>query len=603
MTESAFLSSTRPFLGISRSALGRTWVERCDPAQGAIALAIAQTHGLSDVVARVLAGRGIGVHETESFLNPRLRDLMPDPSVLTDMDKAAERLADAVTRRETVAIFGDYDVDGACSAAVLAEYLRACDVPYLIHIPDRITEGYGPNIDAIRALKEQGAGVLVTVDCGTASHEPLAEARRLGLDTVVLDHHQAPERLPEVLALVNPNRQDDLSGLGHLCAAGVVFLAVVALNRALRRRGFFRAGSEPDLMGSLDLVALATVADVVPLLGLNRAFVRQGLAIMRNRGRIGLAALLDAAGLSGAPESWHLGYLVGPRINAGGRIGDAALGSRLLLSQDPVHAGQLATELDRLNRERQAIESMAVEEAEAQALFLLERSPALPVIVTSSPEWHPGVVGLIASRMKERFRRPAFAFTINADGTATGSGRSVPGVDLGSAVRAAVEAGLAIKGGGHMMAAGVTIPAADMEPFQQFVIERFLEPVGATLLQDHFAIDGTLTAGGAQTKLVAALERAGPFGAGQPEPVFALPHHRIVETREVGSGGHMRVRLRGGDGAMIGGIAFRAAGQPLGEALLEGTGNSVHVAGTLSIDRWGGNEKVELRIMDIARPE
>nr|WP_255616355.1 single-stranded-DNA-specific exonuclease RecJ [Microvirga puerhi] len=597
------MSSTRPFLGISRSALGRTWVERCDPAQGAIALAIAQTHGLSDVVARVLAGRGIGVHETESFLNPRLRDLMPDPSVLTDMDKAAERLADAVTRRETVAIFGDYDVDGACSAAVLAEYLRACDVPYLIHIPDRITEGYGPNIDAIRALKEQGAGVLVTVDCGTASHEPLAEARRLGLDTVVLDHHQAPERLPEVLALVNPNRQDDLSGLGHLCAAGVVFLAVVALNRALRRRGFFRAGSEPDLMGSLDLVALATVADVVPLLGLNRAFVRQGLAIMRNRGRIGLAALLDAAGLSGAPESWHLGYLVGPRINAGGRIGDAALGSRLLLSQDPVHAGQLATELDRLNRERQAIESMAVEEAEAQALFLLERSPALPVIVTSSPEWHPGVVGLIASRMKERFRRPAFAFTINADGTATGSGRSVPGVDLGSAVRAAVEAGLAIKGGGHMMAAGVTIPAADMEPFQQFVIERFLEPVGATLLQDHFAIDGTLTAGGAQTKLVAALERAGPFGAGQPEPVFALPHHRIVETREVGSGGHMRVRLRGGDGAMIGGIAFRAAGQPLGEALLEGTGNSVHVAGTLSIDRWGGNEKVELRIMDIARPE
>ncbi|MCB8820860.1 single-stranded-DNA-specific exonuclease RecJ [Microvirga rosea] len=603
MTESAFLSSSRPFLGVSRSTLGRTWVERCDAAQGTVALAIAQTHGLPDVLARVLAGRGIGVHETEGFLNPRLRDLMPDPDVMTDMAHAAERLADAVLRRETVAIFGDYDVDGACSAAVLAEYLRACDVPYLIHIPDRITEGYGPNVDAIRALREQGAGLLVTVDCGISSHEPLAEAKRLGLDSIVLDHHQAPERLPEALALVNPNRQDDLSGLGYLCAAGVVFLAVVALNRVLRRRGYFQGRKEPDLMSSLDLVALATVADVVPLTGLNRAFVRQGLMIMRSRGRIGLAALLDAAGLSGAPESWHLGYLVGPRINAGGRIGDAALGSRLLLSQDVIHAGQLAAELDRLNRERQAIEVMAVAEAEAQAMLLLDRAPDLPVIVTSSPEWHPGVVGLIAARTKERFRRPAFAFTLNPDGTATGSGRSVPGVDLGAAVRAAVEAGLAIKGGGHAMAAGVTIPAADILLFQNFIGERLLEPVGMSLLQDHFAIDATLTAGGAQTSLVAALERAGPFGSGQPEPVFVFPHHRIVEAREVGSGGHVRVRLRGGDGAMIGGIAFRAAGQPLGTALSDGMGNTVHVAGTLSIDRWGGNEKVEVRIMDIARPE
>lgn len=603
MTESAFLSSARPFLGVSHSALGRTWVERCDAAQGTIALAIAQTHGLPDVLARVLAGRGIGVQETEGFLNPRLRDLMPDPDVLTDMDKAAERLADAVTRREKVAIFGDYDVDGACSASVLAEYLRACDVPYLIHIPDRITEGYGPNVEAIRSLKEQGAGLLVTVDCGTASHEPLAEARRIGLDAVVLDHHQAPERLPEALALVNPNRQDDLSGLGHLCAAGVVFLAVVALNRALRRRNFFGQRAEPDLMASLDLVALATVADVVPLVGLNRAFVRQGLTIMRGRRRQGLAALLDTAGLSGAPESWHLGYLVGPRINAGGRIGDAALGSRLLLSEDPVHAGQLATELDRLNRERQTIEAMAVEEAEAQALVLLDRLPDLPVIITASAEWHPGVVGLIAARTKERFRRPAFAFTLNPDGTATGSGRSVPGVDLGAVVRAAVEAGLALKGGGHTMAAGVTIQATDLEAFRAFATERLLEPVGASLRRDHFAVDATLTAGGAQTKLVSALERAGPFGSGQPEPVFVFPHHRIVEAREVGTGGHVRVRLRGGDGAVIGGIAFRAAGQPLGIALTENIGNTVHVAGTLSIDRWGGGEKVEVRIMDTAKPE
>ncbi|HZH52075.1 MAG TPA: single-stranded-DNA-specific exonuclease RecJ [Microvirga sp.] len=602
MTESSPLHLPRPLLGVTSSALGRTWVERCSAAQSTIALAIAQTHGLTDVLARVLAGRGVGLHETEGFLNPRLRDLMPDPSVLTDMDAAAARLADSVMRREKVAIFGDYDVDGACSASLLAEYLRACGVPYLIHIPDRITEGYGPNVDAIRGLKEQGADVLVTVDCGTASIAPLAESKRLGLDSVVLDHHQAPSELPEALAIVNPNRQDDLSGLGHLCAAGVVFLFLVALNRTLRSRGFFNGGAEPDLMGSLDLVALATVADVVPLIGLNRAFVRQGLAIMRGRRRAGLAALFDAAGLAGAPECWHLGYLVGPRINAGGRIGEAALGSKLLLTEDPVQAARLAAELDRLNRDRQAIEVAAVAEAEAQALMALERVPDLPVLVTASPEWHPGVVGLIAARTKERFRRPAFAFTLNPDGTATGSGRSVPGVDLGQVVRAAVDAGLAIKGGGHTMAAGVTIHAGDLERFQAYVSERLADPVSAVRLNDHFPIDATLTAGGAQPSIVAALERAGPFGSGQPEPVFVFPQHRIVEAREVGSGGHVRVKLRGGDGSFIGGIAFRAAGQPLGDALSSAIGNTLHVAGTLSVDRWGGNEKVELRVMDVARP-
>jgi single-stranded-DNA-specific exonuclease len=603
VTESASLSLLRPFLGVSSSVLGRTWIERCDAAQGTIALAIAQTHGLPDVLARVLAGRGVGVHDTQGFLNPRLRDLMPDPNVLTDMEAAAARLAEAVIRAETVAIFGDYDVDGACSASLLAEYLRACGIAYAIHIPDRITEGYGPNVDAIRGLKDQGADVLVTVDCGTASIEPLAEAKHLGLDTVVLDHHQAPEVLPEALAIVNPNRQDDLSGLGFLCAAGVVFLFLVALNRGLRSRGFFQDRPEPDLMGSLDLVALATVADVVPLTGLNRAFVRQGLAVMRSRSRAGLAALLDTAGLAGAPECWHLGYLVGPRINAGGRIGDAALGSRLLLTQDSFQAGHLAAELDRLNRERQAIEVTAVAEAEAQALFALDRSPDLPVLATASAEWHPGVVGLIAARMKERFRRPAFAFTLNPDGTATGSGRSVPGVDLGQAVRAAVEAGLAVKGGGHVMAAGVTIQAVDLERFLAFITERLTEAVGTMRQTDHFSVDATLTAGGAQPGIVAALERAGPFGSGQPEPVFVLPQHRIVEAREVGSGGHMRVKLRGGDGSTMGGIAFRAAGQLLGTALSRSIGSTLHVAGTLSIDRWGGNEKVELRIMDAARPE
>jgi single-stranded-DNA-specific exonuclease len=603
VTESAPLHLPRPFLGVTSSALGRTWVERCSAAQGTIALAIAQTHGLADVLARVLAGRGVGIHDTEGFLNPRLRDLMPDPKVLTDMEAAATRLADAVIRTEKVAIFGDYDVDGACSASLLAEYLRACGVPYLIHIPDRITEGYGPNVDAIRGLKEQGADILVTVDCGTASLVPLAEAKRLGLDSIVLDHHQAPAELPEALAIVNPNRQDDLSGLGHLCAAGVVFLFLVALNRALRARGFFTGRSEPDLMASLDLVALATVADVVPLIGLNRAFVRQGLVVMRSRRRVGLAALLDVAGLAGAPECWHLGYLVGPRINAGGRIGDAALGSKLLLTEDAYQAGQLAAELDRLNRDRQAMEVAAVADAEAQAFMILDRAPDLPVVVTASAEWHPGVVGLIAARTKERFRRPAFAFTLNPDGTATGSGRSVPGVDLGSVVRAAVEAGLAIKGGGHTMAAGVTIQAADLERFVGYATERLTDPVSTVRLTDHFAVDATLTAGGAQPSVVNALERAGPFGSGQPEPVFVFPQHRIIEAREVGSGGHVRVKLKAGDGSFIGGIAFRAAGQPLGIALSKAIGSSLHVAGTLSVDRWGGGEKCEVRIMDAAKPE
>jgi single-stranded-DNA-specific exonuclease len=608
VTESAPTSilPLRPFLGVERSALGRYWVERCTPAQGSIALAIAQSHGVPDILARVLAGRGIGVGDTELYLNPRLRDLLPDPRVLTDMEAATDRLARAVERRETVAIFGDYDVDGACSAALLAEYLRACGVPYLIHIPDRITEGYGPNKEAIRALRQQGAGLLVTVDCGTAGIEPLAEARRIGLDTVVLDHHQAPPELPDTVALVNPNRQDDLSGLGHLCAAGVVFLTLIALNRVLRARNFFAEGrakgSEPDLLASLDLVALATVADVVPLTGLNRAFVRQGLTVMRARRRSGLAALFDAAGLAGTPESWHLGYLVGPRINAGGRIGDAALGSKLLITQDPTEAARLAAELDRLNRERQAIEQIAVSEAEAQVMQVLEEASDRPVIGTASADWHPGVVGLIAARIKERHRRPAFAFTFNPDGTAVGSGRSIPGVDLGQAVRAAVEAGLAIKGGGHAMAAGATITASLYVPFLAFIEDQVRDTYALAGAADHFRIDAALTAGGANPSMVTALERAGPFGSGQPEPTFVFPAHRVVEAREVGNGGHVRLKLRGGDGALIGGIAFRAATQPVGRALLDAIGSPLHVAGTLSIDRWGGGEKIELRVQDAARP-
>ncbi|WNJ88105.1 single-stranded-DNA-specific exonuclease RecJ [Bosea sp. 685] len=593
----------RLFLGVSHSVLGRPWRDRLDAAGLGRAEALAQLEGIPDTLSRLLAGRGVEPNEALGFLEPRLRDLLPDPATLTDMEAAAARLAEAAQRREKVAIFGDYDVDGACSAALLAGFLRQAGAQPRIHIPDRLIEGYGPNSDAIRTLAGEGATLLVTVDCGTTSHEPLAEAQRLGLDVVVLDHHQAPELLPPVAALVNPNRQDDLSGLGHLCAAGVVFLTLVALSRTLRRQGFWagRAEGEPDLLAALDLVALATVADVVPLKGLNRAFVRQGIAILRGRTRPGLAALMDVAGLDGPVQPWHLGFLLGPRINAGGRIGDAALGARLLLTEDEIEARSIATELNRLNQERQEIERQAVLEATAQADHALMSLPDQPVLMAASADWHPGIVGLVAARLKERFRRPAFALALNGEGGATGSGRSVAGVDLGRAVREAVEAGLAVKGGGHAMAAGVTLAAGQASAFQAFLAERLAMQVAAAGEAEALLIDAALSAGGANPRLLAEIDKAGPFGAGSPEPVFVFPSHRLVEAVEIGSGGHVRIKLKSGDGATVGGIAFRVAQEPLGRALLAARGESVHLAATLTLNRWGGRESAELRVLDMAR--
>ena len=597
------LNPPRAFLGVTRSALGRPWRDRLDAAGLGRAEALTQREGLPDILARLLAGRGVEPNEAQSFLDPRLRDLLPDPGTLIDMGPAAARLARAVESGERVAIFGDYDDDGACSAALLADFLTQAGARPRIHIPDRLIEGYGPNSEAIRQLAAEGATLLVTVDCGTTSHEPLAEARRLGLDVVVLDHHQAPERLPEVEALVNPNRQDDLSGLGHLCAAGVVFLALVATRAELRRRGAWGSrGGEPDLLAALDLVALATVADVVPLQGLNRAFVRQGLAILRGRARPGLAALMDVAGLDGPVQPWHLGFLLGPRINAGGRIGDAGLGARLLLTADEIEARAIAAELNRLNQERQEIERQAVIEAISQADHALMRDPALAVLLASSPDWHPGIVGLVAARLKERFRKPAFALALNGEGGATGSGRSVAGVDLGRAVRAAVEAGLAVKGGGHAMAAGVTLAPGQDATFHAFLAQRLASEVAAAGESEALLVDAALSAGGATPRLLAEIDRAGPFGQGSPEPVFVFPAHRLTDAVEIGSGGHVRVKLKGGDGASVGGVAFRCAQEPLGRALLAARGESVHLAATLTLNRWGGNEKAELRVLDLARP-
>ena len=588
------------FFSVEHSITGRAWRDRLDQRASAGALSIAQRHGVPELLARIVAGRGIALDKVDTFLDPTVRQLMPDPDVVTDMPAAAARIAAAIERREPIAIFGDYDVDGATSAAVLARFLHYAGITPLIHIPDRLFEGYGPNVDAIRSLAARGTRLLVTVDCGTTSVVPLSEARALGLDVIVIDHHQADAQLPPALAVVNPNRLDDLSGLGHLAAVGLVFLAVAAINRELRRRGFWNTTRpEPDLLLLLDLVALGTIADVARLEGLNRAFVAKGLVVMRRRQDVGLTALMDVARLVGPPEPWHLGFLLAPRINSGGRIGRADLGVRLLLERDPPCAAAIAAELDRLNRDRQLIEQAAYQEAEAEALAVADPHEIPAVVVTAAPNWHPGIVGLVAARLKERFCRPAFAIAIDPAGIATGSGRSIPGVDLGTAVRSAVAEGILIKGGGHPMAAGVTLARDRLPQFRTFLQETLASAVETARRDNTLLIDGALTASGAGAELVATIGRAGPFGAGNPEPVFALPSHTIVHADEVGQG-HVRVRLKSGDGAHVQAIAFRAAGQPVGQALLAHRGRSVHVAGALALDHRQGNGRAQVRLLDLA---
>jgi single-stranded-DNA-specific exonuclease len=593
----------RLFFEVQRSVCGRAWRDRLDDRATARALSMTQRFGVSELLARILAGRNVEVEDIEAFLDPTVKRLMPDPDTLTDMAKAAARIADAIEHREQIAIFGDYDVDGATSAAVLAKFLRYAGLDPLIHIPDRIFEGYGPNTEAVQALAEKGSRLLVTVDCGTTSIAPLVEARKLGLDVVIIDHHQVDEELPPANALVNPNREDDLSGLNQLAACGLVFMTVVAVNRELRKRGFWHVlRPEPDLLDSLDLVALGTVADVVPLKGLNRAFVQKGLIAMRRREHIGLTALMDAARLTGPPECWHLGFLLGPRINAGGRIGRADLGVRLLLEQDPTAAAAMAAELDRLNRERQVIEQQTLAQAEAEAMAALGIEEKGAVVVTAGQGWHPGVVGLVAARLKERYGRPAFAIALEPGGIGTGSGRSITGVDLGAAVRHAVATGLLVKGGGHAMAAGVTIAPDKLAAFRAYLEEALHEAVEKARQEDALLIDGAISAAGASVEMLNDVGRAGPFGAGHAEPVFALPSHQLAYVEEVGQS-HVRARLRAGDGATLNAIAFRAAGKPLGTALIANRGRTVHAAGTLAIDRWSGEERVQFRIMDLAENE
>jgi single-stranded-DNA-specific exonuclease len=597
------------FLGVEGSARGYVWRERLAPEAQGLAAAISQRHGLPELLGRVLAARGIAADDVPTILNPTLKALMPDPSTLRDMDVAAARLADAIEKQQKVATFGDYDVDGASSSALVYRFLKHHGITARIYIPDRLFEGYGPNVAAIEGLIKEGAQLIVTVDCGTTSVEPLARAAELNCDVVVIDHHQADAELPAATSIVNPNRQDDVSGLGHLCAAGVVFMVLVATTRELRRRGYYAAGksggqSEPDLMAELDLVALATVADVVPLTGLNRAFVTQGLQVMRSRRNVGLKALIDAAGLNEPPTTYHLGFILGPRINAGGRIGDAALGSRLLAGEDEVEAARIAVLLDRLNKERRALEKEMLEAALAEADAIVTADPDVPLLLVGSAQWHKGIVGLVASRLTERFRRPSCVIAWDDEGQSsqgTGSLRSVPGADIGGAVRAAVTAGYLAKGGGHAMAAGLTVARDRLPALQDFMHGKLRSSVGEARARTGLEIDGALTPSGATDELMDLIGRVGPYGQGNPNPRFVFPATRVRFAKVVGEA-HVRCVLEAADGARIEAIAFRAAGEPLGD-LLTGTGGlPIHVAGNLKRSTWGGRDKIELTIEDAADP-
>ncbi len=591
-------------LGVTASAKEFRWQERLDEAGHALGLALSQITGVPELLGRVMAARGAAVETAETWLNPSLKTLMPDPNTLQQMQEGAERLAKAITEGQQVAIFGDYDVDGAVSSALLKLFLQAHNQNARIYIPDRIFEGYGPNPDAINTLIDEGADLIVTVDCGTVSHDSLNEAKKRNVDVVVVDHHLAGESLPDVLALINPNRQDDLSGLEHLCAGGVVFMLLVAAKRALKQQGFYETSTqEPDLMAYLDLVALATICDVVPLKGLNRAFVTKGITVMRKRQNIGLKALADAAGLTTPPTSYHCGFLLGPRINAGGRIGSSDLGAKLLSTTDEYEAQKTAHLLDKLNKERKEMERQTLEEATTSIAMEIDEQPDLPIILAASKDWHKGLVGLVASRLTEKFRRPSCILAIDEkSATATGSLRSISGIDIGRLVQQAKEEGLIEKGGGHAMAAGLTVKLDQIDALKSYFSENLAEDVKQQRSKTALEIDGALTANGITPNFMDMLDKAGPFGAGNPTPRFVLPAHRVKFAKIVGEN-HIKCTLEASDKSRINGIAFRAANTPLGDLLLDRSGGSLHIVGQLQRNHWQGRETIEITIEDAARPE
>jgi single-stranded-DNA-specific exonuclease len=582
------------FLGVERSLTGKRWRQRV--ADDRAGLALAQHMGLPEIIGRLLAARGVGADSADRFLSPTLRELLPDPSHLRDMDRAVERVVRAVTTGELIAIFGDYDVDGATSAALLQRFFAAIGCRTRLYIPDRQREGYGPNVAALLRLRQEGAAVAITVDCGTTAHAPLAAAAGAGLDVIVVDHHVAEPALPPAFAVINPNRLDETSPHGVLAAVGVAFLLAVGVNRALRQAGWYASRPAPDLVQWLDLVALGTICDVVPLTGVNRALVAQGLKLLQRRANLGLAALADAAAVGERLEAYHAGFILGPRVNAGGRVGQADLGARLLASDDPTETRAIAQQLHALNAERREIEARVL----AQAIAQVESGDRhAPLVFVAGEGWHPGVIGIVASRLKERYHRPACVAAI-AEGIGKGSGRSIAGFPLGPAIIAARQAGLLVNGGGHAMAAGFTVTSERLTALRDFLAERAEAALGSDGLVPELRIDGTLAAAAAGPELVRRVEQLGPFGTGNPEPRFALPNLRIVRAEVVG-GQHVRCVLADGAGAArLRAIAFRSIEGELGPALLKGQGRSFHVAGHLRGDNWQGREEVQLLIDDAA---
>ena len=554
-----------------------------------------------DLVTQLLLSRGVAADDIERHRNPALRSFLPDPSELRDMDAAAERLVQAVLTGETTTVYGDYDVDGATSAALLIRLLRTLGLEAQYYIPDRLLEGYGPSGEALVRLAEQGSSLIVTVDCGAMAHEALLMAHDAGIDVIVVDHHKCSAELPKAAALVNPNRLDEGevgAAHGHLAAVGVAFLLAIATVRALRARGFFESRAEPDLFALLDLVALGTVADVAALHGLNRAFVAQGLKVMARRDGVGMAALIDASRLSRAPTCSDLGFALGPRINAGGRVGESTLGVRLLTTEDPDEARAIAAQLSALNEERRGIEAVVQEQAEAQIASQHNRA----VLVLAGQGWHPGVIGIVAGRVKEKTGKPALVIALGADehGNGKGSGRSIAGVDLGSAIMAAREAGLLIAGGGHAMAAGLTIAPGQLDALGDWLDARLGNAVTAAMTGQSMQLDLALTPGGLTPALVETLESAGPYGMGWPGPRIAVGPVRMVKADLVGND-HVRLIVRGEDGANFKAIAFRAASTELGQTLLHATHHRrLWLAGRAKIDDWSSRPQAELHVEDAA---
>jgi single-stranded-DNA-specific exonuclease len=554
---------------------------------------------MDELVDELLLARGVVREELALHRDPKIRDFLPDPSCFNDMDKGAKRLADAVQRNERIAIFGDYDVDGATSAALLVLLLRRLGAEPVVYIPDRLMEGYGPSGSALVELKSRGASVAVCVDCGAQAFDALEEARGAGLDVIIVDHHQCASRLPVAYALINPNRLDeseDGAAFGHLAAVGMAFLLAVALIRELRSRGVFEEIAEPKTLDLLDLVALGTVADVARLKSLNRAFVSQGLRVMAARQNVGLSALAEVARLVKPPSCRDLGFAFGPRINAGGRVGKSDLGVRLLTSTDPEEARTIAVELDQLNEERRAIEMLVCEQAERQAGDLNGAS----VITVMSAGWHQGVIGIVAGRLKERFGRPAIVISETEDGTGKGSGRSISGVDLGAAILAAKDNGLLMAGGGHAMAAGLTLPKGGFEPFRDFINDRLAADVEKTRGEKALLLDALLAPGGVAGNLCDALDAAGPYGAGWPGPRVAAGPVRLLKTGIVGDG-HVRGIAAGDDGKSFKWIAFRSAAGALGHALLSSPADARWwLAGSIRRDEWNGGNAAEMHVEDAA---